>query len=112
MPTYIEKVKAEAQKQQAERSQKKQAVESARSDEYRSTMRPLNNRLADLLATIPDEIKRNGLSLSEWASNYSVTMHGVSSDRDFNLVARRAIACAIAPGLIAQLLELIQHMER
>jgi len=45
-------------------------------------------------------------SYDKWAWNFAITMEGLNSDLDFDLVARRAIVCAITPGLLAQLLEL------
>jgi hypothetical protein len=65
MPTYLEQVKASCEQMNAQREERKRSVDASRAKEWRDQMRPLNNRLADLLATIPDEIKRNGLSLSD-----------------------------------------------
>jgi len=65
MPTYLQQVQAAIEQQKKELTQKKQVVESARVDKWRDQMRPLQERLGDLLKTIPDEVKRTGLSLSD-----------------------------------------------
>lgn len=65
MPTYLERVKAKFEQEKAERAEEKQSVESARADQWRDQMRPLRERLTDLLTTVPDDVKRNGVSLSE-----------------------------------------------
>ena len=64
MPTYLQELQSEAEADQAERLRKKRAVDSVRAASWRDTMRPLKDRLADLLSTIPDEVKTTGLSLS------------------------------------------------
>lgn len=65
MPTYLQKVQAQCAAMDAERKQKKQTTDAALAESWRDTLRPLKDRLADLLRTIPDEAKRNGLSLSD-----------------------------------------------
>ncbi len=64
MPTYLQELQSEAEADKAERIRKKQAVDSVRAASWRDTMRPLKDRLADVLSTIPDEVKTTGLSLS------------------------------------------------
>ena len=50
---------------EAEHQGKKEAVEAARTASWRDTMRPLKDRLADLLSSVPDDVKANGVSLSQ-----------------------------------------------
>ena len=64
MPSYIEQLQASAAAAQSEQAQKKQAIDAARASSWRDSMRPLKDRLADLLTTVPDDVKANGLSLS------------------------------------------------
>ena len=63
-PTYLQELQAEVEADQAERQRKKQTVDAARAASWRDAMRPLKDRLADLLSTIPQEVKTTGLSLS------------------------------------------------
>lgn len=64
MPTYLQEMEAEIAADQADREQKRQSIDADRAAAWRDTMRPLKDRLADLLSTIPDEVKSTGLSLS------------------------------------------------
>lgn len=65
MPTYLEQVKALCAVKDAEHQTHKQAVDAARATSYRDEMRPLRDRLADLLKTYSPEAKATGLSLSD-----------------------------------------------
>lgn len=65
MPTYLQELQAEADAAQAESRRKKETTDAARAASWRDSMRPLKDRLADLLTTIPDEVKATGLSLSD-----------------------------------------------
>ena len=62
--TYLQRVKAAGAAQAAQSTQQKQATDTARAASWRDEMRPLPERLADLLKTIPDDVKATGLSLS------------------------------------------------
>lgn len=62
---YLKSVLAYSDAQQAERQRKKQEADTARAASWRDAMRPLKDRLADLLNTIPDDVKANGISLSQ-----------------------------------------------
>ena len=64
MTTYLQQLQAAAAAQQAAREQESQAASADRAASWRDTMRPLKDRLADLLTTIPEEAKATGLSLS------------------------------------------------
>ena len=64
MPTYLQELQSDADTAQAESQRKKQAVDAARAASWRDTMRPLKDRLADLLSSIPQDVKSSGLSLS------------------------------------------------
>lgn len=64
MTTYMEELEAECQAQHAESKRRKEADDAASAASWRDQMRPLRDRLADLLQTIPDEVKANGVSLS------------------------------------------------
>ena len=63
-PTYIQELQSEADAVRAESERKKQTADAERAAAWRNTMRPLHERLADLLTTIPDDVKATGLSLS------------------------------------------------
>lgn len=65
MPTYLQELQTEADAAQAESQRKKETTDAARTTSWRDSMRPLKARLADLLTTIPDEVKTTGLSLSD-----------------------------------------------
>ena len=65
MPTYLQELQREADAAQAESRRKKETADAARAASWRDSMRPLKERLADLLNTIPDEVKTTGLSLSD-----------------------------------------------
>lgn len=64
MSTYMEDLLAECGAQQAEAQRRKETVDAERAASWRDTMRPLKDRLVDLLSTIPEEVKTTGLSLS------------------------------------------------
>jgi hypothetical protein len=64
MLTYMQELQAECEAQQAESQRKKETVDAERTASWRDTMRPLKDRLADLLSSIPDNVKTTGLSLS------------------------------------------------
>ncbi|MCX7168152.1 MAG: hypothetical protein NTV11_18015 [Rhodocyclales bacterium] len=64
MTTYMQELQEACEADHAERQQKKETVDAERAASWRDTMRPLKDRLADLLSTIPDEVKTTGLSLS------------------------------------------------
>lgn len=64
MSTYLEKLNASTAAAQAERQRRKETLDAERAASWRDTMRPLQDRLADLLSTIPDEVKATGISLS------------------------------------------------
>lgn len=62
--TYLQELQAECEADQAESQQKKEVVDAERATSWRDQMRPLKDRLADLLTTIPDDVKTTGVSLS------------------------------------------------
>jgi hypothetical protein len=64
MPTYMQELEAECQAQQAASQRRKETVDEARAASWRDTMRPLKDRLADLLSSIPADVKAHGVSLS------------------------------------------------
>lgn len=64
MATYMEELEAECQAQELESQRKKEAVDADRAAAWRDAMRPLKDRLEDLLSTIPDDVKATGVSLS------------------------------------------------
>jgi Tfp pilus assembly protein PilN len=64
MTTFLQGVEALIEATRAERLREKQSIDAARAASWRDTMRPLKDRLADLLSTIPDEVRATGLSLS------------------------------------------------
>ena len=64
MSSYLEKAKASGAMQKAERQVKKDVADAAHAASWRDNMRPLRDRLADLLSSIPDDVKANGVALS------------------------------------------------
>ncbi len=64
MTTYMEELEAECIAEQQESQRRKEAVDAERAASWRDAMRPLKDRLADLLSTIPDDVKATGVSLS------------------------------------------------
>lgn len=64
MSPYIEKVKASGATQKAKCQTKKNVADAATAASWRDAMRPLRDRLADLLSSIPDDVKANGVALS------------------------------------------------
>lgn len=62
---FDEYINASTAAAEAERQKNKEAVESARAASWRDAMRPLRDRLADLLSTIPADVKAKGVSLSQ-----------------------------------------------
>ncbi len=63
MSAYIEKVKASGDTRKAKCIVDEDAARTASS--WQESHRPLKDRLADLLSTIPQEVKATGLSLTQ-----------------------------------------------
>lgn len=64
MSSYLEKAKASGATLKAERQAKIDPADATRAASWRDNMRPLRDRLADLLSSIPDDVKANGVALS------------------------------------------------
>jgi hypothetical protein len=63
MSAYIAELNAAVERNQAQRARWRAEKERARAQAARERLTPLQDRLARLLATIPIEIQREGLSL-------------------------------------------------
>lgn len=64
MRTYLETVRAQSETQISNKLATREAINQQSEAEWRERLTPLEERLAKLLATIPTEIKSQGLSLS------------------------------------------------
>ena len=64
MSAYIQSLNAAVERSKAAQAAAMAAERSLRSRAARERLTPLEDRLAKLLATIPDDVKREGLSLS------------------------------------------------
>jgi hypothetical protein len=63
MTTYLEQVRVQSNTQVANKSAERNQVSAKAAAEWTERLTPLEDRLAKLLATIPPEIKSQGLSL-------------------------------------------------
>lgn len=63
MTTYLEQVRVQSNTQVANKSAERNQVSAQAAAEWTERLTPLEDRLAKLLATIPPEIKSQGLSL-------------------------------------------------
>lgn len=63
MTTYLEQIRIQSESQIAQRSAERDASNQQKVADWAERLTPLEDRLVKLLATIPPEIKNQGLSL-------------------------------------------------